>query len=75
MTEIAGNRLHGSGIYEHIYVVGIRESEEKNRDTQIRFIADPPELTFLIANFSIFLMQNNLINNNLINKPLCHQSV
>ena len=52
MTETAANRLHGAEIYDQIYVVGVQGSQKENRDTHIRFIADPPELTFLISDFS-----------------------
>ena len=50
-TEHAGNILCDANIYEQIYAIGIEGRGGKIRDT-LRFIADPPELTFLIANFS-----------------------
>ena len=50
-TEHAGNILRDANIYEQIYAIGIEGGRGEIRDT-LRFIADPPELTFLIANFS-----------------------
>ena len=50
-TEHAGNILHDADIYEQIYAIGIEGGRGEIRDT-LRFIADPPELTFLIATFS-----------------------
>ena len=51
MTERAGRLLHDANIYDQIYAIGIQGEKGEIRDTP-RFIADPPELTFLIANFS-----------------------
>jgi len=51
LTEHASNILRDANIYEQIYAIGIVGGGGEIRDT-LRFIADPPELTFLIANFS-----------------------
>jgi len=51
ITERAGRLLHDANIYDQIYAIGIQGKKGEIRDT-LRFIADPPELTFLIENFS-----------------------
>ena len=49
-TERAGNLLHQAKIFDQIYAVGI-EGKHPIMDT-LRFIADPPSLTFTIASFN-----------------------
>ena len=51
MTKDAGKSLRDANIYDVIYAVGIQGGKGEIRDT-LGFIADPPQLKFLIANFS-----------------------
>ena len=51
MTKDAGKSLHDANIYDVIYAVGIQGKKGEIRDT-LGFIADPPQHTFSIANFS-----------------------
>ena len=66
-TEHAGNILRNANIYEQIYAIGIVGGGGEIRDT-LRFVADPPELTFFIANFSQELFNETAEN---ISRQFC----
>ena len=59
-TQEAATRLHESGIYDHVYSVGIEGTRHIGR--ALKFIAYPPSLVFLLTGFDATLFQQ-LTNN------------
>ena len=68
-TKDAGQLLRDAKIYNLTYAVGIQGEKGEIRDT-LNFIADPPELTFLIANFSQQLFNETAAN---ITRQFCNR--
>ena len=59
-TQEAATKLHDSGIYDHVYSIGIEGTRRIGR--VLNFIAYPPSLVFLLTGFDATLFQQ-LTNN------------